>query len=110
MIINEDTAAAYAMGLAKCLGTDLKQDTKEYKAMGANFNRKRIPLDNIFNYTNANVFANDVLNIFNQRYPALFRKYNGIIRDLASNYAEEKMKVSRVANASVETNFKYFNY
>ena len=109
IIKEEDNAASYAKGLADCLSRDITND-ENCKDFGGNFNRKRIPLDSIFNYKDKDVFVNEVLSIFKAKYPKLFKKYSFIIKDLASSYANEKMKVSKIVTASVSTEFKYFNY
>jgi len=108
MTLKEDNAGSYAKALSDILNRDVKTD-EEGKFYGGSFNRKRIPLDNIFNYTDAKVFANDVLKQFETKYPKLYKRYKGIIEDLAIEYATAKMKTSKRVSASVVTE-SYFNY
>lgn len=108
MTLKEDNASSYAKALSDILSRDVKTDN-EGKFYGGAFNRKRVPLDSIFNYTNATVFANDVLKQFETKYPKLYKRYKGIIEDLATEYATAKMKTSKRVIASVVTE-SYFNY
>lgn len=108
MTLKEDNAGSYAKALSNILNRDVKTDS-EGKFFGGSFNKKRIPLDSIFNYTNAAVFANDVLKQFETKYPKLYKRYKSIIEDLATEYATAKMKTSKRVSASVVTE-SYFNY
>lgn len=112
MILTEDTASSYAYGLSQCLN---KWKTEEDgKNFGGRFNNERLKknnIDNIFDYTNSDVFVNDVINIFKAKYPKLLKLHEVTIRNLAKSYAVEKMKIAKRSTASVVSEaVKYFNY
>lgn len=110
--INEDSAGAYASGLKDKMVKNI-QKANDTRFMCGTFNASRLKTagDNIFNYKDANKFAEDVKAIFQQRYPDLFRKFAATIGNVAHDYAVEKMKTSKLGfgQASVVTE-SYFNY
>ena len=111
MILTEDNASSYAYGLSQCL---IKWKTEnDAKNFGGHFNNERLKknnIDNIFNYTNADDFVNDVINTFKANYPKLLKLHETTIRNLAKSYAVEKIKIAKKSTASVVSESSYFNY
>jgi hypothetical protein len=109
MIINEDNAGAFSKGLLKVLGKDIKTEA-DYSAFGGKWVKERVGKDNIFNYDDPEIFVRDVINVFTVSYPTVLRGYRTIIKDLARDYAKEKIKYSHKGEGYVQESVKYFNY
>ena len=107
--LNEDNAGSYAVGLVReVLARNIKTDA-EGKGFGGTFNTNRLNVDKIFNYTDSEKFANDVVAAISAKYGKKYRNWENIIKDIARDYAEKKMKISKPGAASTVTE-SYFDY
>lgn len=113
-VIKEDNVVSYSRNLASRLAVNFKEDGDE-AAFCANFNKDRVPRDNVLNYKDSETFAKDVLKYFKNNYNNLYNRYKNIIEDLAKEYADMKLKRIKMLNkykldlTSVKTK-KCFNY
>lgn len=113
-VIKEDNAETYSKNLARRLAINFKEKGDE-TAFCANFNKDRVPRDNVLNYPDSKTFAKEVLEYFKKNYTSLYNRYKNIIEDLAKEYADMKLKRIKMLSkykldlTSVKTK-KCFNY
>lgn len=112
MTLTEDNAGSYAYGLSQCLNKwKTKEDSKNFSGKFNNERLRKNNIDNIFNYTSSDDFVNEVINVFKAKYPKLLKLHEATIRNLAKDYAINKMKISKRTTASVVSEeARYFNY
>lgn len=115
MTLNEENAKVYAMNLIKEVFSKNITTDADGKGFGGTFNRERLAknkIDPIFNYDNIDTFVNEVLDYIKTNSPKIYKRYKTIIKDLATEYGNAKMKIGRKsAYASiVSEDTKYFNY
>ena len=93
MIIKEENAKLYSEFIHKVFQKSITDNNYTFEAFGAVENKKRLTVkDKVFNYTNPNTFADEVLSNIKIKNPAMYKKYKNIIKDLSINYATEKIK------------------
>ena len=114
MILKEDNAPSYAKALANTLSAHIKDENPNnaFAAWGGSFNRERLAKpDYVFNYDNAQTFAQDVADAIRKFNPQIYTRFRNIINHLATDYANKKMVTSKKVISSVQTEeVNYFPY
>lgn len=106
MIIKEENAKLYSEFIYKIFSKNITDNNYTFEAFGSMENKKRLAVkDKVFNYTNPSVFASEVLNIIKNVYPKLYKEYGNTIKNLAINYAAERIK--QLKQTSIFTYFPY---